>query len=416
MFAQNKKNQSLYSDKKIQNILKRFVSLFFYLISFFVLTVLIVITFFYLNSEIFNFSETSIFKGKEIYNPYENIGDRRIKANFHAHSKAWGGTTNGKSTEKELFDHYKKNDYDVAGISNYHNISRYGRNKKGIYIPVYEHGFNPLKSHLLIINPQKVSYFDFPLLQTVHHQQTIINKVTNNKTLIAIAHPDFGMSRSLSDFKKLSNYQLTEVLNHYRNSERYWDKALSSGKLSWIVGNDDIHDPKEEEACKIYNVIFADKYNSTSTLDAMRQGKHYSIKTMYGFSENELQNCRIIGENTIRITLTNKADTLLFIGQNGEVRKSLRSTSFANYTMSKNDTYIRVKAINQHSQLFLNPIIRCNNKHLNPLLIQEKVKTNIFFTVCIKTLVGFSLMLLITLNSRILRRIFSKKLRKIRIT
>ena len=148
----------------------------------------------------------------------------------------------------------------------------------------------------------------------------------------------------------------------------------------------------------------------------MRQGKHYSIKTMYGFSENELQNCRIVGENTIRITLTNKADTLLFIGQNGEVRKSLRSTSSANYTMSKNDTYIRVKAINQHSQLFLNPIIRCNNKHLNPLLIQEKVKTNIFLTVCIKTLVGFFLMLLITLNSRILRRIFSKKLRKIRIT
>jgi hypothetical protein len=65
MFAQNKKNQSLYSNKKSQDILKRFVNQFFYLISFFVLTVLIVITFFYLNSEIFNFSETSIFKGME---------------------------------------------------------------------------------------------------------------------------------------------------------------------------------------------------------------------------------------------------------------------------------------------------------------------------------------------------------------
>ena len=103
MFAQNKKNQSLYSNKKSQDILKRFVSQFFYLISFFVLTVLIVITFFYLNSEIFNFSETSIFKGKEIYNPYENLGNRKIKANFHAHSKAWGGTTNGKSIIPPIF-------------------------------------------------------------------------------------------------------------------------------------------------------------------------------------------------------------------------------------------------------------------------------------------------------------------------
>jgi len=106
------------------------------LIALTVLVICFVTSLFYVNTTIYNFPEPEKFSGKELYNPYEILPDSSYRANFHAHSIAWEGVTNGHNTEKDLFDGYSQKGYDIVGISNYHNISIYAKEHSDLFIPV----------------------------------------------------------------------------------------------------------------------------------------------------------------------------------------------------------------------------------------------------------------------------------------
>ncbi|MBL4861695.1 MAG: hypothetical protein JKY09_01590, partial [Crocinitomicaceae bacterium] len=185
---------------------------------------------FYINTTIYNFPDPTPFSGESIFNPYENLPDSSYRANFHAHSVAWNSVTNGQNSEKDVFEAYTKRGYAIAGISNYHKISVYGKSLTDLYVPVYEHGYNVLKSHCLSINGDKVSYFDYPLFQLTSHKQKVIHNIKANGAMVAMAHPKFGGGRTFSDMRYLTGYAFTEVLNHYRVSDEYWDEALSAGR------------------------------------------------------------------------------------------------------------------------------------------------------------------------------------------
>jgi hypothetical protein len=47
---------------------------------------------------VYNFPNTAPFSGDKIFNPYQNVSGKTVKANFHAHSKAWAGLTNGRNS------------------------------------------------------------------------------------------------------------------------------------------------------------------------------------------------------------------------------------------------------------------------------------------------------------------------------
>ena len=49
----------------------------------------------YAYSPVDRFPEDRPFTGNLWYNPYENLKDSWLKANFHAHSKSWLGMTHG---------------------------------------------------------------------------------------------------------------------------------------------------------------------------------------------------------------------------------------------------------------------------------------------------------------------------------
>jgi hypothetical protein len=310
---------------------------------------------------IYSFPKAEKFSGNYFYNPYENWGESTFKANFHAHAVAWGKVTYGHNSDQQVFEEYTKRGYDIAAVSNYHSISEYGKNKASIFIPVYEHGYNILKSHVLSINPSKVSYLDFPIIQNTSHQQQIIENLKSNGDLTALAHPNFGGGRKLRDLEKLCHYDFLEVLNHYRISDKEWDRALSSGRLSWLLANDDTHDVRDETAFKIWNIIYSEKADANSILDNMQKGMHYGVKTMEGVCTNYLESCKVIGDS-IFVSFTDTvehfdvhggADTLEYYGH--------MQKDFA-FKIQAKDDYIRIVAKNPKSWIFLNPIVRYDGK------------------------------------------------------
>lgn len=72
--------------------------------------------------------------------------------------------------------------------------------------------------------------------------------------------------------KNLVNYEFTEVLNHYRTSDEYWDKALSAGRLTWILANDDTHDLRDDFTYRIWNIIYSDQRNRDTIVQNLKKG------------------------------------------------------------------------------------------------------------------------------------------------
>jgi hypothetical protein len=322
------------------------------------LSILLLFSLFYLCTTVYNFPAIKPFSGKYIYNPYQTASDTAYRANFHAHSKAWKGVTNGNDTEKDIYDGYTNNGYDIACISNYHHISTYARDKTNLFVPVYEHGYNILKSHYLVIHAKGVSYFDFPLLQTTSQQQQVIESIRKKSDFIAVAHPKFGGGRTFEDVQKLTGYNFMEVLNHYRVSDQYWDAALSAGRLPWVLGDDDIHELKTDPAFRMWTVIFSRKPDPDTIMYNMNFGRHYAVESYDGMVDNALVSCRMTDSTSFRINLKSPADSVIFIGQEGSIKRVQFQTDTASYRFGKEDTYVRTVICNKNSRMFLNPLIR----------------------------------------------------------
>lgn len=266
-----------------------------------IISIILVVTFFtgliYIQTTIYTFPPPTPFSGDSLVNPYQNIDNKRYKCNFHAHSIAWKGITNGHNSSQDLTKAYKDQGYTVAGISNYHCITDSINSNSPVYIPVYEHGINIFKSHLLGIEPRKPSYFDFPLWQNTSQKQQIINDIRNNGGLVTIAHPKFMDGHTLEDMAQLTNYQFVEVLNHYRISDEYWDAALTAGRLVYGIGNDDTHDINNEPTFRMWTEVFADNPTKDGILDAMVKGKSYAVHAFEGKCDLRLDSVKVTGRN-----------------------------------------------------------------------------------------------------------------------
>ena len=314
----------------------------------------------YLRAEIYDFPPPKPFEGKSIYNPYEGMADTLfLRANFHAHSIAWGGLTNGHDTEKEIYEGYTGRGYDVACISNYHSVSEYHKNLSKYYIPVYEHGFNVLKSHCLALGADEVSFEDFPLFQSGSHQQSVIQAISDNGAMVCIAHPDFGGGRTFENMRQLTGYRFTEVLNHYRLSDEYWDEGLSAGRLSWILGNDDTHDMRDHFTFHRFTMIPGSCLNADDVLKRLSAGNHYAIRSHNGDPDIGFVSCTGNGEGPYRFTFSGPVDSILIVGQGGKTLRSFIGTSTAEYWFRPEDHYIRAVAVSANSILYLNPLLRC---------------------------------------------------------
>jgi hypothetical protein len=312
----------------------------------------------------YRFPEPTPFSGAEWLNPYAGIGGTWQRANLHAHGRAWNGFTNGKQTNDEIVRRYRELGYDVPGISNYQRISDL---HDPAAVPLYEHGYNIGKHHQLAIGARRVAWFDFPLWQSVSQQQYVIDRVKATAELVALAHPNSRFAYTLEDLRKLTGYDLIEVVNGPFTAEDSWDAVLSSGRAVWGVANDDTHDltdPRRTAAA--WNMIAAETANVADVISALKKGQSYSVSRTGALAASGLTTLSRVEvvDGTLSVTCSGVPATFTFIGQHGAERKKVKSVRSAQYTLTAADTYVRVVVEAPQTVLYLNPVIRYNGREL----------------------------------------------------
>ncbi len=341
-------------------------------LSLFIAALLGVILLFYFMAPIYHFSGSVPFKGEKLYNPYEGLKkDQWKKYNFQVQSYAWGGITNGRKNSNRLIDSvYNVLGFDYVATSDYQRINYHGNEKPG-FIPTYEHGYNIFKTHQVCIGSDEVLWIDLMFFQTTGMKQWIIDRLRPHNEIITLAHPKLRNGYTFDDLKKLSHYDLMEVLNNFRVSSAYWDTALTAGQPVFILSNDDAHDVMHTiEVGRRFTMINSETTNREEIIKALKAGNAYGVDFKMireeSLSDKALRIKKLpylesfdLAGDTLNVKVSTKAVTFSFIRQNGDIAKVVRSTDSARYIIKPADLYVRTEIeFDDGSRFYLNPIIR----------------------------------------------------------
>jgi len=340
------------------------------------LALLLLVSVLYATSNLFVFAGPRAFSGPQWYNPYDVlVGEGKWqKANFHAHSIAWRGLTNGAQSPHEVASAYDDLRYDVIGVSNYHSLA--AGEATGTF-PVYEHGWNVQKAHRLVIGSQEVVWRDYPLGQTVHQQQDIIDRLRRSGAVVALAHPAIRNGHSPNDLRRLSGYDALEVLNHFVTpAYAHWDAALSAGRAVWVLASDDSHDIHGTGETGVNWTLFhAASSGTTEVLSAIRAGHTIGVQGFGGVARLGFLSQRMRGD-TLEVRVRGHVGRLRVTGQGGQPRE-VQVMDSAGVTIGRavaraEDGYLRATIEGHPSAerpgrpelMLLNPVIRWDGQRL----------------------------------------------------
>jgi hypothetical protein len=313
---------------------------------------------------IYHFPAPSTFTGAKFFNPYAELRGTWQRANLHAHGRAWSGITNGQQPDEEVVAKYHSLGYTVAGVSDYERIAAL----HGVpTMPIYEHGYNIGKRHQLAIGARDVEWFDFLLWQSASDKQYILDRVGASTDLVAINHPSLRDAYSKDDLRKLTGYQLMEVVNGPDRQDNMWDAALSSGHVVWALANDDAHDVNDPRRIGLaWNMIDAPTPSNNDVIEALRAGRTYAVARKKAGLQARETTVRAVHMNDEQLVVTCSGEpaTFEFIGQDGSLRGTVKNTLSADYTFSPDDTYIRTVISAPRATMYLNPVLRYDGAHI----------------------------------------------------
>jgi hypothetical protein len=341
----------------------------------------------YLFCPSFLFDSSQPFSGASFYNPYDSINAYDWKkCNFHAHTNAWHGITHGSGTAKDVYHVYDSMNYVVHCVSDYQSINKMYANSSG-YIPAYEHGYNTGKTHQLVLGSEKVKWIDYFFPQSLNNKQDVLNHLVGPENVVIVNHPSSFHSYNASDFRYLTNYNCMEVLSPYAISIACWDTALSNGKPVFIVGNDDEHNIFSKNSVgRMCTYINASSIDQKTVLNALKKGKGYGVRLgNFGKQLPVLNSLKLKGD-TMLVEMSDPADQISFIGQNGKLLAKNKNTISATYIIKPEDRYVRtVIDYGSGTSIFLNPVFRYNKAKKMSTSFQAKV-----YTTNIKRILGLS--------------------------
>lgn len=304
------------------------------------------------------FAPEQAFQGEHWYQPYEGYRGGGLLANFHAHAKAWGGLTFGEVSREELFSLYADRGYDLIGISDYMSIAP-PQPGAALYLSAYEHGYSPGQRHQTVIGATRVNWFDYPIGASARQKQNVIDELRRGSELLVLNHLSKANSYSIADFSQLSGYDAIEVASKYGISSDYWDVALSAGRPIWGMASDDGHMQLSRRSHLGIGAVVIHSATRTpeAALRALREGRFHSLYMRGNESAIALLGCEIEdGELVVRIG--EKADSIRFLSEHGELRREVRGSDEARYRLSERDPYVRVEVQARGVQMFLNPLLR----------------------------------------------------------
>lgn len=296
------------------------------------------------------------FAGARLYNPYANADGPWLRANFHAHTRIWGGLLRGTYTADDLLNEYVEQGYDVAAVSEYMGLTS-DKGLNGWNIPCYEHGANLLKVHQGTIGARKVDRLDFPLYQWFGQKQWIISRMHYSARVVVLNHAAWNNAYTRGDMQTLCGYDGIEVVSRYANSVDLWDAALSAGRPVWAFVGDDVH--RQNFAGRYCMMVQPKEPTVDAIIDALKTGRAYAVVRAHErINDNALKRLEVVG-NTIQLECTAIAKKIEFVGQDGKVKKTVTDIAHASYDFQPDDTYIRAVVYSPYTTLYLNPVFRC---------------------------------------------------------
>lgn len=323
-------------------------------------------------SPVYRFRAAEPFSGPDIFNPYKDL-DTSIgwkRANFHTHTKVNGLMNECEYWPEEVDAKLRKLDYDIVTFSNHNELTPHPYDT-AMQVNVYEHGYNLLKFHKLVFGSEEVMHYDHMLPIFAFQKQFQIEYLKKTSEIIQINHPLRTPSLSESQLEKLCGYRLIELDSGKSTENEYWDKALSAGRYSFGVANDDLHYPDRSNRIGVRcNFLCCRSASWKDIKKCFDEGCFYSMRVPdYGNGDwsikyeknSHLPHVTGIGmkDNTIYIHLSCQADSIKVTGQNHTTLMKVADACSLEYMMSSEDSYARMTAYFPEGEvIYSNPFAR----------------------------------------------------------
>lgn len=325
-------------------------------------------------SPVYNFSEARPFSGPDIFNPYASLeGVDSIpwkRANFHTHTRVKGIFNECEYWPDQTDSAYRKFGYDIVTFSNHNELTVHPYDT-ALQVNVYEHGINIFKYHKLVFGCESVNRFDNLLPLFVFQKQFQLDLLAKESDFIQMNHPLRTGGTSEYQMRRLEGYRLMELDSGKSKENEYWDWALSAGRYSFGLANDDLHYPDRSGKMAVRcNFLYCPSARYDDIKKTLLSGGYYAMRVPdYGHGDWEVKYAKNrnlpsvnkigLDSTTVFISLSQKADSIKFIGQNHTTLALAKDAYEAEYDMKQEDSYVRITAYFPEGEvIYSNPFAR----------------------------------------------------------
>ena len=370
-------------------------------------------------SPIYDFAEPRPFCGPDIYNPYRDIDTAHCwkRANIHTHTRVEGILNECEFSADSVYHIYKSFDYDIIGFTNHNELTKHPIDKE-LQMDIYEHGYNALNYHIMTYGAKRVWLYDALMPLFASQKQFMLNKLSDDADFVQINHPQRIRLFNYADLEKISGYRLMELTAAEQEIEnKQWDIALSAGRYSHGIMNDDLHYPDRPEKIAIRcSFICTPTERYEHVKEALIEGCFYSMSVPnYGDGDwgvkyalnRELPKVKDIGlrDSTIYIELSTAADSIKFVGSNHRTLHTAYSATSAEYTMQSSDPYARIMAFyNDGAVIYSNAFARYDSAMEESPYRGDMYSINTTLTIIFNIAMALCLALVLALIYIIIRR------------
>lgn len=346
-------------------------------------------------SPIYDFEEARSFEGAEIYNPYKSFDTAKLwkRANFHTHTRVEGILNECDYWPNEVLEAYDSLGYDIVTFSNHNKKTTHPKGAE-YQSNGYEHGYNLLKYHKLVFGADNVWHFDHILPLLASQKQFQIEQLAKDADIVQLNHPLRTPTLSKRQLERLSGYKLIELDSGKSTENEYWDTALSAGRYSFGVANDDLHYPDKSYRIAVRcNFLCTPSTRYEEILNALNEGCFYSMRIPdYGSGDwsvkreknSTLPYIKDIGldNETIYIVLSEVAKRIEITGQDRKLLAECNNCDRIAYTMTNADTYARATAyFSEGEVIYTNPFARYDASVQDTPYRELSPEVNILLTV-----------------------------------
>lgn len=369
-------------------------------------------------SAIYDFAPPSPFAGKDIFNPYAEFDTNTEwkRTSLHTHTRVDGLLNECDFTAEETFNKYRDFGYDIVGISNHNEITPNPDAKQDIGI--YEHGYNLRNFHKLVIGTESVNRFDALYPISASQAQYQLDMLANGCSVLQLNHPSRSALLDSARLTKIGGYNIMELsgFNAYLEN-KHWDWALSAGRYSFALLNDDLHYPDRTNKFALRcSYLGTKEATSEEIIATLKSGCFYSVRVPdYGNGDWEIKRAKNqsiptiknigLHDDVIYLKLSETPEQIRIIGENHTLLARVINSDTISYRMRACDPYARIVASYPDSLIIMtNAFARYDKATMSSPADREFHTKNTLATVLYNIVVIVVIGVILVIYTSIVRR------------